>query len=900
MIFMRKRNCTVLASLVILLLTGCINTDKGGPVQWEISGEISPQGDAVLNIPGGKLMVGAFSYNSPQYTPVLENIPANGGATAVNADSTFKLIVNTKTITTRYLHVFVWLDVDSDGLLDAESEPFVQPLEQVAFGGTLFAYIYDDIEESWLVVYDQSPAGKIGGLQLIVYRSLAGSRVAWDLEGTILAGEGYILDLTGEKLKIGAFPGTAQKLVPELNDMVPEAGSAPVTKNGGFNLPLNVSKITKPYIHIYLWHDANSDGQLDALTERNAPVQVPSLSESSYLAYGHNTQTKTWISLISQKEATQQSGLKLTVNANIKTLLNFWTIKGRVAPASPYEIAFESGKIRVGAFHYRSTVFVPQEDNMEPLAGVTGAGADSSFSLQLEPDSIGDDYIHLAVWYDSDMDSLLDAISEPFGLLQIPSLSGGLFVNYRYSISTREWINQYDLKPAEDLEDLALLAGTNLLSSRHAWSVSGFIRPATGFEFDLENSMLKMGSFPHSGSIYNPEDDDISPQSGVATVKADSSVRLSVDAVFLNADYLHLFFWYDSDGDNMLDASNEPWTRPILSSSTESAFLFYTWSANRGEWRMGNTARAVRDTAGLELLAKRNLIPFRDTWVVHGTLAPWAGQLVDVSAQHVLIGAFTHGQSSYTPVVDNLSPAAGLASVADDSTYRLTITADRSAGEYIHIFTWYDRDGDQKLDALREPWHTPGVIYNNIQATLSYAFYPSTGEWISNHEKKLPPSESGISLYAMGNLIPLRGVWAISGTIQATINESLAVESDSILVGAFSYPRATYTATLENTLPDAGFTRVKPDSTFTLNINTNNAADEYIHVLIWYDSDGDSALDAVSENFDMPIERSLFKGNRITYHYDSKTLQWVVHFDGTVAGDFTGARTFADHDLTKK
>ncbi|HKP96419.1 MAG TPA: hypothetical protein VJ385_11745 [Fibrobacteria bacterium] len=736
--------------LLAAVLTTCTVEDPSGPTAWTVSGRVVLKPDATADFSGGRIRIGGFPHNEQAFAPALEDIRPRAGVATVGTDRDFTLGLDARDVKAPFIHVAAWLDLDGDTLLDASSEPFTMVREQNSFGGTPMTYAYDKREETWLAAYDDRRVADLNGLEAVLTRSLSGSPVTWTLRGKVRPDSGYKLRLDSGRAMLGAFSGSSARFIPDLkglkaepgsgiinsdSGLLPEAGRASLAADSSFSLRLEVGEVDAAFIHLILWYDADGDRRLEPLTEHFSVLAFPSLTGTEFVAYQFDPATGQWLQTRDREPATGQEGLDVLIKQNISPILKQWRVSGKLAPEKPFEINFASKSLRVGAFSHLQKLGSQKKEPAFPDLGRDSIRADSGFSLAVDASSLTSGGIQVITWLDQNGNDSLEQASEPYTGLLYPTAASKANLAYAYDSTVKDWRVAGTGDAVGDLKDVAFLAARNLIAAKNTWTLSGTIRPKAGFDI-LYGSKTRLGVFANKSLFFNPEFDDIKPEGGISALLPDSGYAIKVKTEGVSGNYLHLFVWYDADGDGLMDALKEPFSKPYRPSLSENAFMYYTYNGSLDEYRDTDTEKTAQDSSGQNFLLARNILPFRDAWTIKGSLVPLRNQVMHLDSGTIRMGAFYYQSASYRASVENIVPDAGSAVVGKDSSFTLGVNGKNIDKAFIHLIAWFDQDNDNRLDAASEAFDQvlEEVLFGGQKAY--YQYKAKNLQWESHYDGK--------------------------------------------------------------------------------------------------------------------------------------------------------------------
>jgi hypothetical protein len=115
---------------------------------------------------------------------------------------------------------------------------------------------------------------------------------------------------------------------------------------------------------------------------------------------------------------------------------------------------------------------------------------------------------------------------------------------------------------------------------RDTWVINGKLRPRDTFSMDYGSNRVRLGAFSSATRTFLPSGDSLAANSGAAVVASDSGFTLQINVAKSTDGYITLCAWFDGDSDNVLDASSEPWSAPVIA-ATSTIIAQYSFEAGR-------------------------------------------------------------------------------------------------------------------------------------------------------------------------------------------------------------------------------------------------------------------------------------------------------------------------------
>jgi hypothetical protein len=569
-----------------------------------------------------------------------------------------------------------------------------------------------------------------------------------------------------------------------------------------------------------------------------------------------------------------------------------WTVQGTVYTLDSARIDVEDQKAYIGAFDVTTATRFAPTGIVSPAGGLAAVNNDSGFSLTIRGEDIQQNYLILAVWYDDNGDGRLDPEKERYGALQ--NSSEEAFVFYR---DNDDWMDGVTREQAKDENDVEVYIASDVTPVRTAWNIDGALRGLSGspgtasVKLRYDERRLMLGAFPSPAATFTPGLDSMVPEAGACVVGVDSLFSLSIHAEGTMDRYLFILAWYDADNDSVIDVRNEPYTIVYNSSNRMLSFLQTRTPLTPWEWRTA-AGDLIGDIASADLYSTRNLVGDRYCWSIRGKVAGFSGAEVQVDSSRLKVGAFT--QRPPSPLQEGqVAPSCGLIPVGIDSSFSLSIDASPTESLAVWVVLWYDLDGNDTLTPSREYSSQPQFDTSASPQYLEYRYNRQSLEWLLGASSTVARDIDNIVLYSRNTLAaPLR-TWTVKGKVQPTGSYSLAYGSSSLCMGAF-YSQSGNLPSGSMARPDAGWSKIGPDSSFFLTITPppqSALKNAYLNVAAWYDADCDSILDTLNEPFTPVLlpQRSI-----CNYYYaasQSSPWHWLID---SAAGRYVDFKTPLD------
>ena len=721
---------------------------------------------------------------------------------------------------------------------------------------------------------------------------------SWTISGKVSPAEDIEANFASTKIKVGAFSYNSPSYVPNKADITPDIGISTVGADSSFSLSINSDATTTEFIHLKIWFDEDADGKLDADSEPHSSLTEDGIFGGQTVVYSYDDRRDSWLVQYDQENSGDASGLVFTLPLNLLGSSIQWITRGKIIPTEGFVLNLADSSAMIGAFADDNTTispkniatqnqdgsgYVDQNHEVTPEAGYAMINLDSTFAIDVNVSEIEAAYLHLIIWHDLDKNKKLDAINENYAIVKFSIDDGS--IAYKNDRIKNEWVDIVNEKPAIVSDSFEITLQHSIVPLVRTWDISGKLIPGEDYTIVYSDTLIKIGAFESSVTNFVGTTSQFTPDLGLATVNPDSTFTLSVDADSTDETYIHILTWYDVDNNDTLDSDTEPYLvvqREFDRDGTAfDADLVYEYNTLEKIWGIVNTSEKAESYDSTTVSVNRNLIGEKYKWNISGKFAMSEGYDIRLDEGLAKVGFFSDNSVFYFPDFDDTPPDVISATIQPDSSFSVDVDASEFLGNYLHMIVWYDADGDTLLDALSEPYIKP---YRPSLSESAYLFYSYNGvknEFQFADSEMLAKDTAGIVLNINRNIIPFRNTWELTGKIKDLNGQIINFDSNTVMIGAFPYDSPAYSNSLDDIEPLSGVSKVLPDSSFTLSVNTLPAVDnKYIHIIVWYDTDKDSLLDiASSENFSEPLESTTFGGQGAYYVYEDITLQWEIHYN---------------------
>jgi hypothetical protein len=568
-----------------------------------------------------------------------------------------------------------------------------------------------------------------------------------------------------------------------------------------------------------------------------------------------------------------------------------------VAGFSGAEVRVDSNRLKIGVFSKRPPSPL-QEGYSVPTFGLGSVNRDSAFSLDIDLSPAESLSVGILLWYDLDDNDTLTPSLEYSCQPQLDTSANPLYLEYRYTTSTSEWLLGASSTVARDMDTVVLFTKYPLKAPLRAWTVKGKLESDSAFSLVYGSPSLVLGAFYSSGGSF-PSGPSARPDAGWCRIGTDSGFSLVIkppkQTALKNA-YLNVAAWYDVDRDSLLDTLDEPFAQILLPQRSICRYYYAASQSSPWHWQIDSAAgryvdfKAVLDTT---FSISKSLVSDRHHWTLNGVVKPDSGVTVTYSEKRLFAGVFACTDTLPSLRIDTAF-AAGTTRVNTDSTFTLNVDASSVQRQYMVLVAWYDRDSNKTFDSLVDPYSFL-MTTGDPRRPFFYKYASQDKEWRALIDNKTAQNRSSLILKSGEDLVPIRNAWTINGKLRPRDTFSMDYATNRVRFGAFPSSGRTFTPSDSNLTAAAGAAVVGADSSFTLKVNAQNTANGYITLCAWFDSDSDKALDA-SEPWNTPVI-STASTAIAQYFFDSRSKLWRFAPDSSLANDASGVAWYVRRNL---
>lgn len=449
---------------------------------------------------------------------------------------------------------------------------------------------------------------------------------------------------------------------------------------------------------------------------------------------------------------------------------------------------------------------------------------------------------------------------------------------------------------------LVYISCTEPAEETYPWTLEGSIQAKTNFDVDFKSGQIKIGAF-HSSSInFSATVNDITPLAGFATVDSGGKFSFEVAPQTQFGNYIMILVWVDRNNNDKLDALTEVFDLPEESKAFHGSAIYYAYQSIDKKW-LGVTAAKAEATSldQLDLYIKKNLQSLRDSWKITGKIKPKPAYTIAFSSKQIKIGAFQTGAASFAAKVDNVIPNAGVSTLDTNGNFALNIKPESNTkNNYIHVVVWTDRNNNDTLDALSEPYDLPeeSKYFAGVGVRIRFDYIATELNWKPASTYTLSNNLSDLDAYIARNLnTSNNNTWKLSGTIKPKTNTLISFASKQIKIGGFETPAPTFSTTVDNLNPNAGVGSVDTSGSFLLSLKPTESDGNFIHTVVWADRNNNNKLDVQTEIYDLVEESKYFNGNLIRFDYVPNDFNWKLASTNALAGSLDSMDIYVDHHL---